>query len=441
MKKKIWIPIVCAAVVLAVLFVPIPKGSYDDGGTREWTALTYKIVKWNKLLAEAGGGPDVYRATRIYFGADRGKSIDALWEREAETLEHAFIATILELNGDTATVEPVEGEWVRNSADRFHVHLGDIREAASVGDVIKVTYRGGIMETYPAQVNTVQVTFSKDLRHKHYEGEWLNREAAERYEGPESNHLVITELYADCFFAEYVIPMPYTVKINGRISEKWCVGDQVYVTYDNRYVEQEGDRMEGDLLEIEGSSFEMEPGVAYKPVIYLYPEVATEVSVNLSLAGKLTCTYPAYKDGWRVTAAPDGTLTDGTGQTYSYLYWEGETRGAWDFSRGFCVRGEDTASFLEKALAGLGLTRREANEFIVYWLPLMQENVYNIISFQDTAYTDAAELTVLPAPDTQIRVFMAYKPSEEYVDIEEQVLTAPEREGFTLVEWGGTEVT
>jgi len=95
---------------------------------------------------------------------------------------------------------------------------------------------------------------------------------------------------------------------------------------------------------------------------------------------------------------------------------------------------------LEKALAQLGLTRREANEFIVYWLPLMQENPYNIISFQADAYTDAAQLDISPAPDTLIRVFMAWQASDAYVQLEQQELTAPERVGFTAVEWGGAEI-
>ena len=47
-----------------------------------------------------------------------------------------------------------------------------------------------------------------------------------------------------------------------------------------------------------------------KPVIYLYPEKETEVTVKLNYAGELTCTYPAYNDGWKVSASPDGTLTD-----------------------------------------------------------------------------------------------------------------------------------
>ncbi len=178
-----------------------------------------------------------------------------------------------------------------------------------------------------------------------------------------------------------------------------------------------------------------------KPVIYLYPETETDVSVRLTLDGVLTCTYPAYPaEGWRVHAQPDGTLTDAAGQTYRYLYWEGVSRAEFDLSSGFCVRGEDTAAFLEDALARLGLTRAEANEFIIYWLPRMEGNAYNLLSFQQEAYTDSAVLTVEPAPDTVLRVFLAWKPLEEPVELPAQQLTAPERRGFTLVEWGGSQL-
>ena len=177
-----------------------------------------------------------------------------------------------------------------------------------------------------------------------------------------------------------------------------------------------------------------------KPVIYLYPEKKAEVTVKLNYAGEMTCTYPAYNDGWKVCASPDGTLTDADGQTYNYLYWEGVNSVAYDFSEGFCVAGSDTAAFLENTLNQLGLTRKEANEFIVYWLPLMKENPYNLIAFQSDSYTQAAQISIEPAPDTLLRVFMAWKPLESAVDISTQNLTAPVRTGFTAVEWGGCQV-
>lgn len=176
-----------------------------------------------------------------------------------------------------------------------------------------------------------------------------------------------------------------------------------------------------------------------KPVIYLYPVEETQVEIGLDYCGKLTCTYPKYEQGWAVTAQPDGTLTDRQGKQYNYLYWEGVGYDNFDFSEGFCVAGEDTAEFLENALQILGLTRREANEFIVFWLPMMEQNPYNVISFQTKTYEEAAKLHISPEPDSLIRVFMAWYGSHEAIELPEQQLITPEREGFTVVEWGGAE--
>lgn len=177
-----------------------------------------------------------------------------------------------------------------------------------------------------------------------------------------------------------------------------------------------------------------------KPVIYLYPQETCPVEVRLDFDGELTCTYPVYRDGWHIIADPDGTLIDQDGLAYNYLYWEGISSRSYALSQGFCVAGEDSAAFLEEALASLGLNRKEANEFIVYWLPRLQEHPYNLISFQQEAYTDGARLTITPEPDTLIRVFMTFKPLREPVEIEPQTLEAPQRIGFTVVEWGGCEV-
>ena len=62
-----------------------------------------------------------------------------------------------------------------------------------------------------------------------------------------------------------------------------------------------------------------------------------------------------------------------------------------------------------------------------------------MISFQTDNYTNGARLSVSPAPDSVIRVFMAWYGSNKPVNIKAQELTAPERKGFTVVEWGGSE--
>lgn len=352
-----------------------------------------------------------------------------------------FIAKILENKDKSVLVEPIQGEWERNVSSKIRFSYAAIWTInPKPGDYVLIKYNGEIQETSPATIKATGWSYAQDLRLIPYDQQWLDPEHTKTDGYGIHSDLEIISIYADCFFATPVIPMPYTVKVNGTLSKEWCPGDRVFITYKNYRYEEGTSHKEVDLLTVKASTFELTPGLAYKPVLYLYPEQEQEISVQLAPNGGFTCTYPAYENGWQVTAAPDGTLTDAKGQTYNYLYWEGTLNTEYDFSQGFCVKGKDTAAFLEEALEKLGLTRREANEFIVYWLPLMQENLYNIISFQSDAYTDAAPMNISPAPDTLIRVFMTYHPSDTFVQIPAQNLTAPERKGFTAVEWGGTKV-
>ncbi len=440
MKKKPWIWILAAVLVLGILFVPIPTGVYKDGGTRTYSALTYKIVDWNRLTAE-----DLYEATKVYWFPDNLKSIDALWAEEEPNVVHRFAATILELDSSSALVQPLEGEAECYSSDKIYLSVADLGDiGAQVGSEVTIYYTGGIMESYPAQIHAVKWEMVQVAPVREAPEEWLNKETAEKCGNDFFDSIVITEIHSDCFYAITVLPTPYEIKLNGVLSEDWCVGDEVICTYENTYYDREAQRVEADFLTVAPMVIldqePSEPVVYYKPVIYLYPEEETEVSVKLHLDGQLTCTYPTYNNGWTVTATPDGALTDEKGQTYNYLYWEGEADTQWDLSEGFCVKGEDTAAFLEAALEKLGLNRREANEFIVYWLPLMEQNPYNIISFQTDLYTEAAPLEISPAPNTMIRVFMAWKASDRFVALPKQALTSPNRNGFTVIEWGGTQV-
>ena len=191
------------------------------------------------------------------------------------------------------------------------------------------------------------------------------------------------------------------------------------------------------------NEYHCEPGVEYKPVIYLYPTAPTEVNVKVEKADSLTVSYPTYQaKGWTVKAMPNGDLTDlNTGRGLYSLYYEADdyaTNGIRD--EGFVVKGSDTVKFLEEKLAQLGLSDHEAEEFIVYWLPQMQNNAYNYVYFELTDEVDAKmPLDVTPAPTTKIRLIMEFKALDAPIQVKEQKLPAtPERKGFTLVEWGGT---
>ena len=181
-----------------------------------------------------------------------------------------------------------------------------------------------------------------------------------------------------------------------------------------------------------------------KPIIYLYPEKITNVTVALGYPENATHTYPKYQGPWQVQAEPNGDLTDlKNGRHYYALYWEGKnTVSASDITEGFVVAGKDTISFLEKKLDQLGLTEREAEEFIVYWLPKLESAPYNLIRFQTLAEQNKnMPLKITPAPQTLIRVMMEYRSLDKKIEITEQKLPIkPERTGFTVVEWGGTNL-
>ena len=185
-----------------------------------------------------------------------------------------------------------------------------------------------------------------------------------------------------------------------------------------------------------------------KPIIYLYPEEETELDVALGAPDLLTVTYPKYQDGWHVVAYPDGTLKDlTTGRELYSLYWEGVRNDEPDLSSGFVVKGEDSASFLEEKLDYLGLNPKEAEEFIVYWLPKLESSPYNIIKFEDSDTIEHNMPLKISqngrpvTPDTLIRIRMAFHSIEQPINIsEQQLVPSPHRHGFTVVEWGGTEV-
>ena len=180
--------------------------------------------------------------------------------------------------------------------------------------------------------------------------------------------------------------------------------------------------------------------VARKPAIYLYPQVEQKIKVLLNFKGKLTFTFPEYKNGWDVIAFPNGTIKNVIDNSeFNYLFWEGHHEINYDFSKGFVVENNNLIKFFQDKLKFLGLNDKEMNEFIIYWVPIMQKNKFNLITFQTDLYTKNAELIIDPKPDSLLRVFMVYKALNEKINLPEQKLEKFERKGFSVIEWGGTE--
>ena len=177
-----------------------------------------------------------------------------------------------------------------------------------------------------------------------------------------------------------------------------------------------------------------------KPVIYLYPTETTDVSVKLDINGENPFMYPAYNDGWKVTASPNGDLKIGD-DTYNYLFWEANQEKEMKAPKtGFVVKGKEIVSFLEKQLSTAGLTSKEQADFITYWAPRMMKHEHVLLHFEFNNTCDKyATIDIRPKPDNIYRIYMIWEPIHAGYTIEEQTIVPMTREGFTVVEWGGQQ--
>lgn len=182
-----------------------------------------------------------------------------------------------------------------------------------------------------------------------------------------------------------------------------------------------------------------------KPVIYFYPEKEQQVDVKLNVNGELGFTYPNYNNGWTFIAKPNGNLSFNN-STFKYLFWEAKIpakNSIFNQKEGFIVSSDSLLPFFEHTLSKIGLTDSEQQDFITYWYPLMKENDSNFIHFIfNDDYNNIANLEVTPKPKSIIRLFMFWKKIESNISLDISSQNIPEfsRKGFSVVEWGGTEI-
>ena len=174
-----------------------------------------------------------------------------------------------------------------------------------------------------------------------------------------------------------------------------------------------------------------------KPVLYLYPEEDINVKVSFKNPELLTTTYPKYNNGWNVFVDKSGNINDGE-KNYYALYWEEKPTKKESFNEGFYVEKDNAIEFLEEKLSIIGLNDRERNEFIMYWLPILEKNKKSLVYFELTDEKQKAnELIIEPKPDSLLRLTMHVKKVNRKTEIKEQTLNTFKRIGFTAVEWGG----
>jgi len=196
-----------------------------------------------------------------------------------------------------------------------------------------------------------------------------------------------------------------------------------------------------------------------KPAIYVYADCDSKESVQDYLVDLRTdmpikTVYPDAKHegcsySWDVTVEQNkpGLCVNDT--NYHYLFWDAKYLSDADFKEGFCIKGDNTKDFLEEKLSKMGLSAEEIHDFVVYWLPRMNQNEYNLIQFTgmngNDKYNDDFELHLMKDGNDvgqKFRVIMLWKPMNNNVEIKEQSLPhfeRPDDEPY-IIEWGGSEV-
>lgn len=182
-----------------------------------------------------------------------------------------------------------------------------------------------------------------------------------------------------------------------------------------------------------------------KPVLYFYPQETTDISVQVAPKGEFTFTYPDISSGWEFTSHPNGKL-ERDDESYRYLFWESEQKVSSSLlepESGAVMSGSDGVVYLESQMTAFGMTSSEQADFITYWGPQMQNktNVYIYLLFNEACDAFASiEISPEPTEIARFYVLWAEVPEDYNPALEPQEVPSMQRDGFTVLEWGGAEV-
>ncbi|MDP8209377.1 MAG: hypothetical protein P9M05_01100 [Candidatus Stygibacter australis] len=170
-----------------------------------------------------------------------------------------------------------------------------------------------------------------------------------------------------------------------------------------------------------------------KPNIYLYPEQECVVDVHIEPNGKITKSIPEYGNGWNVTVTPEGLIDD----QYNFLFYEAKV----DVNtppEGWFVAKADLQIFFSKLLTEYNLNEIEIKDFIEYWTErLTDSQYYTVHPLLNDDIDPVCPISIDPKPDNLLRLWFVFIPQNEDVKLPAPVVSAFQRNGFYVVEWGG----
>lgn len=174
---------------------------------------------------------------------------------------------------------------------------------------------------------------------------------------------------------------------------------------------------------------------ADKPNLYLYPDAATEMRVEVGLAPhqRIVASDPEYQDGWVGVARPDGRWEQG-GQVFDFLFYEVSVTRPQSESlqtqRGWCAT--DLTEITE-IVRDHGFTERETQDFWDGWvddLPAAE----GYVVYPQRRVRRMADLALTPRLPVE-RLWLVIEPATS-CSMPPTPITPLRREGAHGVEWG-----
>ena len=187
---------------------------------------------------------------------------------------------------------------------------------------------------------------------------------------------------------------------------------------------------------------------------YLYPTKKETLTVQLHPIGSIGKSIPEYitgyavipvfkgkkfipenKKGWNVIVAPGGRING----TYDCLFCEATLFFNFTLDAGWVLQRSNFARRMNEILVNIGLNDKERADFMDYWPKRMDwKKKYCIAYYLKRNEMDkAAPLTISKTPESLLRLFFKFVPTDTLVTVPEPKVEKFQRIGFSVVEWGG----
>ena len=173
-----------------------------------------------------------------------------------------------------------------------------------------------------------------------------------------------------------------------------------------------------------------------KPNIYIYPTQSIKLDVYLSfpMGGSVVQSIPQYENGWSVSLDTSGLIDN----EYHYLFYECQVPNLFQKEKGWIIKKENLEAFFRENLTQTGFIEPEIEDFIEYWIPILNySSEYILYPQYSKDILPLIELTLSKQPKCMLRYFYLIEENLKGIStLESPTIPDFNRNGFTVAEWG-----